>query len=212
MRDRITDPQAGECVGLAEGAGHHQVGMARDQRQGRCVVGRIDEFGIGLVHHHDHPLRHARQEVGEGLRAEPGTGRVVGVGQVHQLGTRADRFQQRGQVVATRHRMLARQRRRQPQFRTDRLRCQRIHRETEFRGDHLVAGPGEHLRKLHQQFMRAIAQHQVARSNAVMAGQRALQIAAKRIRIDMDAGKSIDHRLLRARTGPVRVLVGAQLQ
>ena len=130
--------------------------------------------------------RHRRHEGGEGLGAEPGAGRIVRIGQVDQLGPRPDRSPQCNEVVAVLHRVAARQRGRRTKIGACRLRRKGVHREAELGRHHVIAGAGEHLRELHQQFMRAIAQQQARRLDAMERGERPLQVAAERIGIDVD--------------------------
>ncbi|WP_449448324.1 hypothetical protein [Thermomonas brevis] len=136
---------------------------------------------------------------------------LFGIRQVDQLGARPDRSAQRRQVVAARHRVMARQGGGRMQAGAGGLRGQRVDGEPELRRHHLVALPGEHLRELHQQFVGAVAQQQVGRTHAVLRRQRALEVAAQRVGIDVQPAQRIDDGLPRLRTGAVRIFVGAQL-
>jgi hypothetical protein len=104
----------------------------------------------------------------------------------------------------------AMQRRRPVQPRIGGLRRQRVHGEAELGGQHRAPRAGEHLRQHHQQFVRAIAQHDAGTVDAVPRGQRRFQVAAERIRVAVQVDEAVERGLTRRRARSDRVLVGAQ--
>src|SRR3546814_3551230 len=60
--DRVADAQSRQRVGLAEGAGDHEVAMRAQQWQRGAEVRRIGDLGVGLVDHDDRFVRHPRDE------------------------------------------------------------------------------------------------------------------------------------------------------
>jgi hypothetical protein len=210
MRERVADAHAGERVGLAEGAGDDQVRMPRQGLQRRFEILRIDQFGIGLVDNHDDSARHARHEGCERIRGEPGPGRVVRIGEIQQARRGRDRGEQRVEVMTACHRALARVSLCQPEVRARCLRSDRVDRKSILRGDDIDVRPREHLRELHQQFVRTIAEHDVRDIDAVMACEGAPEVATERIGVAMQRMQSAEHRFARARTGAVGILVGTE--
>ena len=104
-RHAVADAQAGEAVHLREGARHNQVRVLSNPLQRVRVIarahGRVTRiFEIRLVNHrHDLRRQRAQKRVELGAR-QPGTGRVVGVGDEHQPRLWTDGTAQGGEVVA----------------------------------------------------------------------------------------------------------------
>src|SRR5690606_40813594 len=54
---RVADPQTGQAVGLAQGAGNDQVRVAGQVVEAVGQLARLGELDVGLVQHHDHIAR-----------------------------------------------------------------------------------------------------------------------------------------------------------
>ena len=210
MRDGITDAQSCQRISFAESAGDDQIRILRLQRQRGRPFRRIDEFGIGLVDN-DHDIRrHVRHERGEVVCAVPGAGGVIGIGEINQPRRGRDRSGDRVESVAAGHRVAVCIARRDPQRRARALRGDGVDRKTILRRNHVDTGAGKHLRALHQQFMRTVAQHDGCNIDAMLRGQRTLEVGAERIGIAKAVVDGGEDRLFRAWTGTVRVFVRAE--
>jgi hypothetical protein len=210
MRDRVSHAQARQRVGLAEGARDDEVGVHRHQRERRRPVRRIDEFGIGLVDHHQHVRRHRRHETREGIGAEPGASGIVRIGDVDQPRGRRDRRRDGVEIVAARHRMVVGIAGCDLQRGAGRLRGDGIHSEPVLRRHDIRTGAREDLRELHQQFMRPVAEQDRSTVYAVLRRQRAFEIAAQRIGIAEAVVDRAEHGFLGLRAGAVGILVRAE--
>jgi len=89
-RQPITDPQAGQPVGLGEGPHHHDVRKTPNQRRHVDPVLRRGELDVRLVEHHDGVARHAAQESEQLGRRLQRAGRVVWPAHHHYAGIRSD--------------------------------------------------------------------------------------------------------------------------
>ena len=100
VADAIADTQAGQAMNLGEGARYHQVRVFLQTFNPIRVVTFLHVFEVGLVQHHDHPLRNARQELIQGMGIEPGASGVVRVGHENHPGALGHRLSHGRQVVA----------------------------------------------------------------------------------------------------------------
>ena len=100
MRDQIADAQAGQCVGLGEGARHHQVGKPVEQRHRPAGSGNVHEFPVGLVDHDQRVRRNLREKALKRGIIEPTAGRIVGVGQKNDARVVAQRRRHGIQIVS----------------------------------------------------------------------------------------------------------------
>ena len=73
---------------------------AGDQFDARLVVVAADIFGIGRVEHQQHVLRQAGMQAADFLERQIGAGRIVGVGEEHDLRLRRDGGEDRVDVGA----------------------------------------------------------------------------------------------------------------
>ena len=85
-REGKADAEAGEGVGLGEGAGHDEVGPERAEVEPgrRGAVGAI--LDVGLIEDHKHMFRYGAEEGLERCVREVGAGGVVGVGNEEEAG------------------------------------------------------------------------------------------------------------------------------
>ena len=75
-----------------------------------------------------------------------------------------------------------------------------------------ACGPAKHCAQLHQQFVRAVAEHQTIGCHAQMSGHRVAQRCGLRVGIAVYLLQGGRHRGACRRARPVRILVGAQLR
>jgi len=129
-------PQRRERVDLRKRPRHRDVRGFIHQLDPRFVIVAADEFGIGRVDHQQHRRRQPGMEAFQFAARDIGPGRVVGIGDEHDLGLGVDAFQRRvdveGQIL------LRHGDRRRPR----RQGGDRIHQEAVAAVDHLVARPG----------------------------------------------------------------------
>jgi hypothetical protein len=86
--------------------------------------------------------------------------------------------------------VLARIRIRDPQCRAAGLRGERVDRKAELRRDDLDTATREHLRELHQQFVRTVAEQDLRGHHAVVRSQCVFQVAAHGVRVTMRVGEA----------------------
>ena len=211
MGDGVADAQPRQRIGLAEGAGDDQVRIHRLQGQRRRPFRRVDEFGVGLVDDHHDVRGNARHERGERIGRVPGASGIVGIGQIDQTRRIRDRGGDGVEIVAARHHVMVGVARRSPQRGARGLRGDGVDREPELRRHHIDARPGEHLRELHQQFVRAVAEQDRGGVDAVLRCERALEIGAERIGIAEAVVDHAEHGFLRLRAGAVGIFVRSKL-
>ena len=87
--DHPAEAQIGKAIDLREGARHHHVLGGRDEFEARLVVVAADIFGIGRVEHQHHVRRQARMQALDLVERQIGAGRIVGIGEEHDLGLAA---------------------------------------------------------------------------------------------------------------------------
>ncbi len=172
MRERVADPQARQPIGLRERTRDHEVGMALEPLQAVGPhIGR-QVLVVGLVEHHQHPLRHPAQEGFHLGAACQGPGRVVRVRHPGDVGLVVDRFRHRLEVVAV---VL---RRHHDRTGAARLSGERVDGERMLRIHRRAPRPEERKRDQLQGVVRAVAEHDRRRVHAVALGQRRFQLEA----------------------------------
>ena len=89
------EAERGEAVDLREGAAHHDVFRRRHQFDAGLVVVALDVFGVSRVEHQQHIRRQALVQPLDLVERNVGPGRIVGIGQEYDLGTRRHAFEDR---------------------------------------------------------------------------------------------------------------------
>src|SRR6185503_13129495 len=155
---RVADPQPGEPEGLRKCARDYEVRVARQPSRTVGHAKRRRVFVIRLVEHHEHVLRNRLQERIERILGEPGSRRIVRIGDEHHPRPRPDRGDDRNRIVAEWLDDVPRPRRRNARGRARRLDRGRIDREGILRVDRLDARNQEGLDEQHQDVVRAVAE------------------------------------------------------
>jgi hypothetical protein len=179
--------------------------MALHQLYGVAAQLGRQVFVVRLVEHDKHALGHTLEEGLDRLVAREGAGRIVGIRDPGDIGLVVDCLRHRLQVVAI---VL---RRHDDRARAARLRGERIHREAVLREHRRAAGAEEGERDQLKHVVRAVAEHDRARVDAVALRERLLELEAVAVGVARDLA---DRRLDRgagARADAARVLVRREL-
>ena len=205
VADDEADAQAGQPVGLGEGAQHGHVGAVTVEVDAVGDAGIADVLAVGLVEDDQAVAGNPVEEIDELRLADHGAGRVVGVAHQDEPGARGDRRGHGRQVV----RLIAQRhpdRRRAGQVRERRVRLERAPGVED-----LVAGVADGLDELLEYPHRAAADRDVAGRHGEPLGERADERLGAVVRVAVDAARRLrddpEHRRQRA----VGRLVGGQL-
>ena len=200
------DPQRRQPVDLGEGVRHHGVFGGRHQFDAELVIVARHVVGIGGVEHQQHMRRQAGAQPLDLVERQIGPGRVVRVGEPHQLGARRhpreDRVDVGGEVGLGRDDVLG----------AVRHRRDRVHQKAVRGGDRLVAMAEIGVRQQIEDFVRAGAADDAVGVEPEGAADRLAQHprGAFRIVLQMRRRLLVDFHRLRRR--PERGLVGRQLE
>ena len=160
---------------------------------------------VRLVEHRDDALGDAAQERLDLVRARQGAGRIVGIGDPGHVGLVVDRLGHRLEIVAV---VL---RRHHDRARAARLRGERIHRERVLGQHRGAAGSEEGERHQLEHVVRAVAEDDRRRVDAVARRERLLQLEAVAVGVARDpADRRLDRRAS-PRADAARVLVRGEL-
>ena len=176
---------------LRERARHHRVLGGRDKLQPHLVVVAAHVFAVGSVEHQQHVRRQLLAQPPHLLERHVGAGRVVRVGQEHDLGARRDALEQLVHVGGV------------VEFRRDDRLCparhdrDRIDEETMRRVEALVAGAEIAAREQVQQIVRARPAHDPVGIEPVGRSDRQAQGFCRAVRIALQLSR---HRLVGRRS------------
>ena len=201
VSDGVADADPGHAVRLGEGPHADDAGVARVDRGDR-VGGR--EVGIGLVETEHGVAGHPRDHLGDALSRVPRAGRVVGVREVEERRARLARGEKQRLgvlgVVAIGD--------------GDELAAEARDVEGEGRigagrGDDGRAGGDEQADEEAEQTVDTLADDDVLRADAVVGGERGLQVAHLGVAVHPGLGGGVGHRGDGARRRAEDALVGA---
>ena len=203
VRQRESEPQAGEPEGLGECPEDHHPGRDREETDGR----RTAELLIGLVA--DHERVRGRQHALHRIGRERAAGRVVGRVEHHDSRALAGRhLDERVDLVAEvraeghRHVSPAEHAREQP-----------VERERRRRGDHAVSAVERYRERRLDQLVRAVADEDSVRRPVVAGRERLEQRSRRELRIPVprNGGEPVGDLPLERRRNVVRALVLVEL-
>ena len=205
-RHRITDPEPGETVELGERPQRHDRHLAVAAHADRVrvvVVG--DVLRISVVGHDHHVVRHRGEECLPRRPPEDRARRVVRIAEEDDARPRTDGPDHRREIVrevAQRHaaRHAAR-----------RLDDQAVDDERLVRQHRLVAGAEKAPHDEFQELVRAVADEDILRRDAVACGEPLRQMERGPVGVAMNVRQRGGQRGERARRGPERILVGREL-
>ncbi|MCY1428711.1 hypothetical protein D9M71_446070 [compost metagenome] len=162
-------------------------------------------FDVGLVQHHQHVFRHAFEEARQGVRAEPGAGGVVRVGDEDHAGIGVDGRQHGFEVmppVLRRHHLA---------LGADGLGGDRVDGEGVLAEHGVQAGSQVGAGHQIEDVVGAVAEGHLGRRHAAALGQLALQFEAVAVGIAGQFGQFGADRFEDLGAGAERVLVAGQL-
>src|SRR5581483_3501712 len=205
-RDAVADARTREAVDLREGAKHDDVAAGRVELRDRVrVVGIGDVLEVRLIDHDERLRRDALDERAQLRAAVRCSGRVVRMADVDELRPRADRVEERVEVV----RMVAQ---RHPLRRCAELdRVEHVARERRPAADDLVAGLERRLREQVDDAVRARADDDLSHVDAVALGERRPERVGASVGIAVQLEREALHRLERRRERRERPLVRREL-
>ena len=193
-------------VDLREGVGHHRVVRGGHQFDAELVVVARHVVGIGGIEHQQHMRRQAGAQPLDLVERQIGPGRVVRVGEPHQLGARRNQFQDRvdvgGEIGLGRDDVDG----------AVRPGRDRVHQEAVGGGDRLVAMAEIGVREQIEDFVRTGAADDAVGIEPEGAADRLAQHArsAFRIVLEVVGGRLVGGNGLRR--GAERRLIGRQLE
>ena len=80
VTDGIPNPQPRKPIGLGEGSSHNQIRIVANKLKPVGIVRLRNILGVGFIQHNQNFFWHSIKETEQTLLVDPGTGRVVGVG------------------------------------------------------------------------------------------------------------------------------------
>src|SRR5208282_1819789 len=95
----VADAQAGQTVNLREGPHEHQVFAGAQADEGHQIQRLLEEFDIGLVHHHEYVVGDFVDEFDDLLARGERAGGIVRVGHKNDAGAVGDGAEHGRQVV-----------------------------------------------------------------------------------------------------------------
>jgi len=211
MAHPIAHPQGGQPIGLREGAGYQQIGIARQQPATVGITCFLYIFEIGLIQHHHDLGWHGAQEILQRVPVDPGAGGVVGIGDKDHGCVAIHPFRHGRQIVSAGLRGIGGQGGRHPRFGPHRTRRQGIDGEGMGRHHRIAPRRKECLSHQIEQVVRAIPQGHLSRCHIQMTGQRLLQGMTAAVGIQGQAVQFSLNDPAHARRGTQRAFVGRQL-
>ena len=200
------DPQRRQPVNLGERVRHHGVLGGRHQFEPEFVIVARHVVGIGGVQHQQHMRRQTGAQPLDLVERDVGAGRVVRVGEPHQLCARRDAREDRVDVGGEFG--LGRD----DVFGAVRHGGDRVHQEAVGGGDRLVAVAQIGVRQQIEDFVRAGAADDAVGIEPVGAADRLAQHPRGAFRIVLQMRGRLRVDFLRLRRRPERGLVGGQLE
>ena len=200
------DAQRREAIDLGEGPGHHDVLGRGGELQAGGIIVAPHIFGIGGVEHQKHVRRQGRMQpldLGEG---QVGAGRVVGIGQEHGPGFRADHGKDVVDIGREVH-LLGLDR-----GAAGRLDGDARDQEAVRRDDALVARADEGMGQQRQDVVRSAAAHDPRRIEPVAVRDGGAQPRGRAVRVEIEAARRGPKGLDGLGGGAERRLVGGQLE
>jgi hypothetical protein len=202
MPEGVADAQAGEAMGLGEGAHPDQARVGRIERRQGAGRRRV---GIGLVEAEQAVAGQGVEEPRDRGGGMPGAHRVVGVGEVDErrprLARRRGEAVEIGGVVAVGH---------GPQHAAEARDVVVEGRVGAERGDDRGAGRHQQADEAAEQAVDALADHDVLRPDAVVRGDRRPQVVAFRVAVHPGVPGGRGDGGDGARRGAEHALVGAE--
>ena len=201
MAERVADALAGHAIGLGEGAHADHARIVEGQRQRGGGRGAID---IGLVQHQQRVFGQRLHGAGDFGAVDPAAHRVVGIGDIDQLGPGLARpGEERVRIlgiVAVGHLV---------QHAAEARHVVVEGRIGAVGGHHRVARLDQQADQRAEQPVDAFADGDPVRLDPVMGGQRLAQVVAFGVGIAPDGVERLAHRLERLRRGAEDILVRA---
>src|SRR5690606_25171318 len=204
-RSGITNPQAGQPIRLAQRARDQQVRVAVQIVEAIGQLAVFGKFDISLVQYHQHVRRDTLEEVLQRLGANPGTGRVVRVGDKDHASLLVDGFEHAVEVVTVidgGHHAA---------FRTYRLGTNRIGREGMGAEDRIAARRQPAPCNQIDDVVGAVTQSDLLRPETETLGQLGLELKTAAIGVAAQLGQLGSNRFKHAGIGAQRILVAGKL-
>ena len=184
---RIADAGTRHAIGFREGPKADHAGIVdRDRRGGACG----GEFDIGFVEHKKTALRKVIHRFGNCVPVMPCAHRVVGIGQIDQLGIHFGGLGKQGLgvfVIALVGHLV--------QHAAKPCDVEIERRIGPVRSHHRIARFQQHPAQIAQHPVNPFAHHHIFRGDPVMRGQRVDQVKIGRVGIHPNAGIGIAHGL-----------------
>ena len=203
--EAVADAQARQPIGLGKGAQPHQGAVFRQIFQAGRHLGVIGKVNIGLIQDHGDGGGDRRQKVFPLLAVKRGAGGIVGVVQDDQPGLGSDRL---GHGLQVHPHLFQRHRAENP---AHGLGQEAVHQKGVGGAQHLAPrrhqGPDQQV----QDFVGTVAQDQLRRRQAEMAGQVFLEVIGVAVGVAVQAPEGVPDGGQGQGRRPQGIFIGCQL-